>query len=376
MSKINKKQLAAIQAKFEDARHCMKLGLVDRDNEIDMLLTALLCGEHPLFVGDPGTAKSLMLDNLLEWLGDGTKFQVLFNRYTTPEEVFGPISVQGLKNDVYRRITTGKLPEADVAFADEIFKANSAILNTMLRILNERMYDNGEGTFQKVPLKICVAASNEWPNEQNGGAELGALFDRFLFRTTVNRVERSQRERLLFRRDHGAKFNSTLSTAELELAQSRVKEMANATSKEVQNTYLAILDNLNEKGIFPGDRRMFKGVQAAAAYAFLDGCDEVEIQHLVILQHVLWEDPTEQPAICADVCMKLANPTEHKATSLLVKFREVQANYNVQDQIPRLRDILNTFEIEVNEEENARCSSIGNYMRKSMKQALSLAVGQ
>src|SRR5262249_21068596 len=95
-----------------------------------------------------------------------------------PGRLAGPISIAGLKEDRYRRVTTGKLPEADLAFLDEIFKASSAILNTLLRLLNERVFENGDGPFVKVPLKLAVAAANEWPQSQEGGKELGALFDR------------------------------------------------------------------------------------------------------------------------------------------------------------------------------------------------------
>src|SRR5205085_6519104 len=105
---------------------------------------------EPLLVGPPGTAKSLLLDALMSWM-HGRKFTILFTKYTTPEECFGPISVAGLKEDRYRRITTGKLPEADGGFVDEVFKGSSAILNTLLRIINERVYDNGDGVLVKVP---------------------------------------------------------------------------------------------------------------------------------------------------------------------------------------------------------------------------------
>jgi MoxR-like ATPase len=167
-----------VQEKFVLTRRELSTALIERDEEIDLVLTALVCREHPLLVGQPGTAKSLLLDSLMAWM-HGKKFTILFTKFTTPEECFGPISVVGLKEDKYRRVTTGKLPEADGAFGDEIWKASSAILNTLLRILNERVYDNGEGVLTPVPLRIFVAASNEWPHAQEGGKELQALFDRF-----------------------------------------------------------------------------------------------------------------------------------------------------------------------------------------------------
>src|SRR3954468_20374978 len=101
-----------VQEKFVTTRKELSTALIERDEEIDIVLTALVCQEHPLLVGPPGTAKSLLLDSIMSWM-NGKKFTILFNRFSTPEEVFGPISVAGLKNDKYRRVTTGKLPEAD-----------------------------------------------------------------------------------------------------------------------------------------------------------------------------------------------------------------------------------------------------------------------
>src|SRR5262245_22380736 len=156
-----------IQAKFAAARRELADALIERDAEIDLCLTALVAREHVLLVGPPGCAKSLLLDSLLAWAG-GTKFSILLTKFSVPEEVFGPVSVAGLKEDRFVRVTAGKLPEADFAYLDEVFKASSAILNTVLRLLNERTYDNGDGVPHRVPLKLCVAASNEWACPETG----------------------------------------------------------------------------------------------------------------------------------------------------------------------------------------------------------------
>ena len=108
-----------VQEKLVQTRRELSAALIERDEEIDLVLTALVCREHPLLVGPPGTAKSLLLDSLMAWMR-GKKFTILFTKFTTPEEVFGPISVVGLKEDKYRRVTTGKMPEAHLAFLDEI----------------------------------------------------------------------------------------------------------------------------------------------------------------------------------------------------------------------------------------------------------------
>jgi MoxR-like ATPase len=155
----------SVRDKFSHARLELTKVLVDRDEEIDLALTALIAQEHLLLVGPPGCGKSLLLDSLLTWTG-GRKFSSLLTRYSVPEELYGPISLAGLKEDRFVRITTGKLPEADFVFLDEIFKGSSAILNTLLKLLNERTFDGGDGITRKCPLKLCVAASNEWPSPE------------------------------------------------------------------------------------------------------------------------------------------------------------------------------------------------------------------
>jgi len=147
--------------KFAAARKELSAALMEREEEVDLVLTALVADEHVLLVGPPGCGKSLLLDSLLSWTG-GTKFSILFTKYTVPEECFGPVSLAALKEDRYVRVTAGKLPEADYCFLDEVYKASSAILNTLLKILHERVYDAGDGVAREVPLKLCVAASNEW----------------------------------------------------------------------------------------------------------------------------------------------------------------------------------------------------------------------
>src|SRR5947209_6553867 len=160
--KAFKPDLSPLQDKFLTARRELSAALIERDEEVDLVLTALLCQEHVLLVGPPGCAKSLLLDSVMGWM-NGKRFAILLTKFSVPEEIAGPISVTALKEDRYRRVTTGRLPEAEVAFVDELWKGSSAILNTLLKILNERVFENG-GEVVRVPLKLCVAASNEWPS--------------------------------------------------------------------------------------------------------------------------------------------------------------------------------------------------------------------
>ena len=242
--------------------------------------------------------------------------------------MFGPISVAGLKADKYRRITTGKLPEADGAFGDEIFKASSAILNTLLRILNERVYDNGDGVLSPVPLRIFVAASNEWPHAQEGGKELQAIFDRFLFRRTVRPIlTAAGHKRLLWDRDHTPKLSTSISPE--EIAQARSDALALPWTDEAKEALETILRELAKEGIQPGDRRQFKSVSAAQAFAYLSGADRVEPEHLESLAHTLWDEPQEQPEKVAGIVARIANPTGMRVNSLLLEVEQILAATDV-----------------------------------------------
>jgi len=317
-----------IREKFAQARKELSSALVERDEEVDLALTALLANEHVLLVGPPGCGKSLLLDSVLSWTG-GTKFAILLTKFSVPEELVGPVSLTSLKDDRYVRVTTGKLPEADFAFIDEVFKGSSAILNMMLKILNERTFDAGDGVVRKVPLKLCLGASNEWPSPETG-KELSALFDRFLLRRAVSPI-RSQpgRQRLLWTRDHTPKLSTKISPTEVEEARQAAATLP--WSKEAKEALEAILKELAREGIQPGDRRQFKSVAAVQSFAFLSGGDEVRPEHLEVAQHCLWDDPTEQPQKVAQIIAKIANPTGMRVTQLLLEIESVLGSTDVRN---------------------------------------------
>jgi MoxR-like ATPase len=319
----------AVREKFAAVRTELSAALIERDQEVDLVLTALIAREHVLLVGPPGCAKSLLLDAVMTWVG-GTTFTCLLTRFTTPEELFGPVSVAGLKEDRFRRITAGKLPEADGCFLDEVFKGSSAILNTLLRLLNERVFDPGDGVLRKCPLRLCVAASNEWPGQQDNGAELQAVFDRFLLRKAVRPIASAAgRHRLLWTADHTPRLSTSVTAADLDLA--HADAMALAWTPDAKDAFEAILRELAGEGIRPGDRRQFKAVGACKAFAYLCGGERVEPEHLEVAAHCLWDAPEEQPQKAAEVVARIANPTGMRVNQLLLECEQVASGCDVRN---------------------------------------------
>lgn len=311
-----------VQAKFTATRNELASVLIERDQEIDLVLTGLLSGENVLLVGPPGCAKSLLLDSLMSWM-NCRKFNVLLNKFSTPEEVFGPISIEGLRKDVYRRVTAGRLPEVELCVIEEIFKASTAILNTLLRILNEKVFED-----KKVPLKLAVAASNEWPSSEGGGKELGALFDRFLLRKTVLPIRsKGSRSRLLWGADHTPRLTGTLTAEELSEARKSVGSLT--WSGDAKAALEDVVSGCIQEGVICSDRRQFKSVGICRAYAWLMGASEVLPEHLEILQHVLWDDPQEQPKVVASVISKVANPVGMRLNGFLVEIDGILENVDL-----------------------------------------------
>lgn len=326
-----------VQEKFQRAAFAMKEALIERDEEIDIVLTAMLCQENPLLVGPPGTAKSFLIDCLLEWIDGARKFSVLVNKFTTPNEIFGPTDIDAYLKKEVTRLIGDMLPDVHFAFVDEIFKASTAILNTMLKILNERQFNNGKVTV-KCPLIMCLSASNEWPNENNGGQELGALFDRFLFRKTVKPIQTKKgREGLWWATGLKPEFEETITTQEIKQA---ISEAATVEFTDVSKLRFAdVIDALNTEGIFPGDRRMRKSVNACRAYAYLNGASYVQPEHLDILAHILWDDPQEQPAKAAKIVSRVANPVVFNINEKLIMAQDVVKTSPPGDAVPKLKSI-------------------------------------
>ena len=321
------KDSLTVKEKFDVTRRELNESLIERSEEIDLLLTSLLAGEHLLLVGPPGCGKSLLIDSLMKWT-HGSKFCCLLNKYTLTEELFGPYSLTELKNDKFVRITTNRLPEAKFVFLDELFKSSSSILNSLLKVLNERVFDKGDGITLRVPLELCLAASNEWP-EGDSKKELGALFDRFLLRKTVNPIStQAGRQRLLWN-NQPPEFSTSLSGHELTAC--RLDAQGLPWSKEAKQALESILDELARQGVRPSDRRQYKSVSVVQAYAWLNGAEDVQPEHLEVLQHVLWNDHPEEASKVRATILQIAAPISMKVNGLISEIEQIISGVNPKD---------------------------------------------
>lgn len=311
----------SVRSKFTTARAEIIAALIERDDEVDAALTALLCNEHCLFVGPPGTAKSLLSDTLSELI-DGTRFSVVLNKFTEPGELMGPSDIGELKEGRFVRAHEGMLPDCDVAFLDEVFKASSATLNVMLQVLNERKFISAFGKgikrqYSACPLKICIGASNEWPT----GQELSALFDRFLIRREVRPVaDTASIDRLMFSSSLQPTLSARITLDELEQARDEVRQTQwSASAKKQLET---IRQRVTEEGIIIGDRRLRKSVLACQARAYLNGNTKVQSDDLDVLSDMWWADPNQVKTV-ANVVVDVAKPTRMVCTQLLAEAREL-----------------------------------------------------
>lgn len=271
----------------------LQKGLVERDEAIRLVILAALAGEHLLLIGPPGTAKSLVATRIQHAFKNATYFERLLTKFTVPEELFGPLSIKSLEKDEYHRQTEKYLPTANIAFLDEIFKANSAILNSLLTLINERKFDNGTKR-EDAPLAIMVAASNELP--QTG--DLDALYDRFLLRLQVNPVTKEGFKALLMTNAEMMPISD-----QNKLDNDTLKSWRNAALQKTQlpGYIIKLLQDLKDKleaeNICVSDRRSKKLADLLKISAASNGFDAVQIWDLWVVQHCLWSKPEEKQII-------------------------------------------------------------------------------
>ena len=277
--------------KLTKIRNELKASYLERDDVIDGSLIALITGSHMLLVGPPGTAKSQLVSEVCGKINGAQYFQWLLTKFTAPEELFGAVSLKGLENDEYRRVTSGKLPEAHIVFLDEVFKASSSILNTLLTVMNERIYYNGT-EITEIPLISMFGASNELPSEED---ELEALYDRFLLRYVVDYIKEDFRFLKLLQDDNTKGNGAIITQEELKKCKSAVNQVI--IPSNIIKLIGRIRTELKSKGLSPSDRRYKQSISLLKAKAYLEGRSEVSEEDLRFLENVYWRDPGEIPEI-------------------------------------------------------------------------------
>ena len=294
----------------------MNRGIYEKETEISLSLLAALAGESVILLGPPGVAKSMVARQLKTAFRDARSFEYLMSRFSTPDEIFGPVSIQKLKSsDTYERAVEGYLPTADVVFLDEIWKAGPAIQNTLLTVINEKIFRNGNREM-RLPLKLLVAASNELPAKGEG---LEALWDRFVIRIESRpiRQEKNFRSMLLEVENLSEVKSEEQSSAAEGEANSNVitaEEYAewseNINKIGVKEDVLDVISvvrkslrtvNVDEaaerRNIYVSDRRWKNIMRLLRTSAFMQDRAEVAVCDLLPIYHCLWQEPEERDAI-------------------------------------------------------------------------------
>ena len=362
----------------------MNRGIYEKETEISLSLLAALAGESIILLGPPGVAKSMVARQLKNAFRDAHSFEYLMSRFSTPDEIFGPVSIQKLKtSDTYERAVDGYLPTADVVFLDEIWKAGPAIQNTLLTVINEKIFRNGNREMH-LPLKLLVAASNELPAKDEG---LEALWDRFVIRIESRpiKMEKNFRAMLLEvksslevkseeRRVKNSTdlFEDTISDeqigADVSISPAEYAEWSQAIDKigvkeEVLDAISRIRKalravNVDEaaerRNIYVSDRRWKNIVRLLRTSAFMQDREEVDICDLLPIYHCLWQEPEERDAIRSIVIRSLFAPFADKLVEMKkalaedIQYHRVRKNpddgRDYEGEIESLSDGLTSLE--------------------------------
>lgn len=287
----------------------MKQTFVGKDEIIDLLGICLVARENLFLLGPPGTAKSALVQDLSRRI-EGNIFDYLLTRFTEPNEIFGPFDIRKLREGELITNTEGMLPEATFVFLDELLNANSAILNSLLMVLNERIFRRGRET-RALPTLMVVGASNHLPED----SALGALFDRFLVRVRCDNVEPDQLSQVLtagWKMD--VKREQTQGTMSIDEIRSLQNSLAQADFSQVQSDYVALIHRMRKAGIDVSDRRAVKLQRLLAASAILSGRLKVNRTDFWILRSI-WhtEEQIEILASLVNDAIDQADETEKQS---------------------------------------------------------------
>lgn len=283
----------------------MQCRIYDKDTEIALSLLAAMAGESILLLGPPGVAKSMVARRLKLAFRGAKGFEYLMSRFSTPDEIFGPVSISKLKEtDSYERCVDGYLPTADVVFLDEMWKAGPAIQNTLLTVMNEKLFRNGSHELH-LPLKLLVAASNELPAQGEG---LEALWDRFIIRLECRNISNDQLflQMLTTPDDSDIEINAEdqISNEEYEKWSREIDDIK--ISQPVLDAIIAIRKSLRSvrvdadselRNIYVSDRRWKNIIRLLRTSAFLQDRKAMELEDLVPMYHCLWQEPEERDAV-------------------------------------------------------------------------------
>ncbi|MFO1206265.1 MAG: AAA family ATPase [Burkholderiales bacterium] len=288
--------------RLQEVLDAIEHGLVERTQAVRLALLAALAGEHTLMIGPPGTAKSELARRLHLAFRDARYFERLLTRFTVPEELFGPLSIQALEQDRYERHTAGFLPDASIAFIDEVFRANSAILNALLTLLNEREFDNGAGR-QRCPLVSVVGATNAVPEDEVAEA----FFDRFLVCLPISPVSPAGFAQLL-RADRPRRW--TPPGIECQLSEADLAALSDAAAQvrllpEVATVLGELRHHLAAQGIYVSDRRWVKVIWLMSIAAASEGRASACLWDLLVLPWCTAPDVERQAAVRDWLCTRL-----------------------------------------------------------------------